>query len=99
MVFVQPCTQIVASIVACVTSALSTPGVRTASAWYGDSCGALCGQAIATPRRSSATATSAVRIDMRMKVRARACQRKLCKLDMAHGVDVYRPVVKADGTT
>jgi hypothetical protein len=40
------------------------------SAGYGPFEEELCGETMATPRRSSATATSAVRNDMRSKVRA-----------------------------
>src|SRR5919108_3296186 len=83
MVSVQPRTQIVEWMFACVTSGFSTPGVRTGSAAYGPLDDVACGQTIAAPSRRTATDASAVRIDMRSKVQSRFTQRKMSQSAMA----------------
>src|SRR5882724_12489234 len=93
IVFVHPCTQMVESMFACVTSGLSTPGVRTMSAWYGPFDEEPCGETIAIGGSSNAIATSAVRVDMRTRVRTKLTHRKLSKQDTA------QPIVLLVSTT
>src|SRR5207247_5320451 len=73
IVFVHPCTQMVELMFACVTSGLSTPGVRVMSAWYGPFDEEPCGETIAIARIRRAIATRAVRVDI-----VRACGRCCC---------------------
>jgi hypothetical protein len=49
---------------ACVTSGLTTPGVRAKSAWYGPLDVEPAGLKYATASSSTALATRSVRIDM-----------------------------------
>src|SRR5919108_4771812 len=85
--------QIVEWMFPCVTSGLSTPGVRTESAAYGPCGDEPCGQTIAAPSRRMATDANVVRIDIRSKVPARPGQRKMSDSAMA------QPIVLLDWAT
>src|SRR5262245_54886105 len=70
-------------MLACVTSGLTTPGVRTRSAWYGDFCEAPCGATSASPSKSRPAAARAVRGDMRRNVLENSRHRKMAEEDTA----------------